>query len=79
MKEREAIILYKSNGLKKIIIQPSAENYGWVLKLIGDNGIENMLTSKRGENEPRIFKTVDACINCCKRIGLNNATLTYLE
>ncbi len=67
MKEREARLLCRSLELKEAIIQTSNDNKGWTLKLISTNGDENMLISKRSTT-PRVFKTLDACINCCKRM-----------
>jgi len=68
MQEREAKHLQKSNELEKIVIQPSGDNKGWTLKLIAKDGDAHMLRSKRGKG-PRVFKTSDACLNCCAHIG----------
>ena len=69
MKEREAKLLCTTNKLKTAIIQPATDDKGWTLKLVAKNGVEGMLVSKRSTS-PRVFKTLDACINCCKRIEL---------
>lgn len=67
MKEHEAKQLCTSKKLKEAIIQPSPDNSGWTLTLITKHGVEDVLVSKRS-TAPRVFKTLDACINCCKRI-----------
>jgi len=76
MQEREARLLSESNDLEKAIIQPSANQQGWTLKLIAKNGIEDMLNSKRSK-EPRVFKTSDACLRCCSRIGITSASVAF--
>ena len=74
MQEREARLLSESNDLEKVVIQPSSDNKGWTLKLVANNGDEHMLNSKRSK-EPRVFKTSDACLRCCSRIGVNAANV----
>jgi hypothetical protein len=74
MQEREARLLSESNDLEKVVIQPTTENNGWTLQLVAKNGDHHMLNSKRSK-EPRVFKTSDACLRCCSRIGINTATV----
>jgi len=74
MQEREARLLSESNDLDKVIIQPATEDNGWTLKLIAKNGVEHMLNSKRSK-DPRVFKTSDACLRCCSRIGISSANV----
>jgi len=72
MQEREARLLSESNDLDKVVIKPTGDNTGWTLKLVAKNNDEHMLNSKRSK-EPRIFKTSDACLRCCSRIGISTA------
>jgi len=72
MQEREARLLSESGELDKIIIKQAEENVGWTIKLVSKSGSEQMLHSKRSKS-PRIFKTSDASLRCCQRIGVNEA------
>ncbi len=74
MQEREARLLSESGDLKKVVISPTDDNAGWTLKLIAENGDEQMLNSKRSK-EPRVFKTSDASLRCCLRIGISEASV----
>ena len=74
MQEREARLLFESNDLEKVIIQPSSDKKGWTLRLVAKNSDEHMLNSKRSK-EPRVFKTSDACLRCCSRIGVQSASV----
>lgn len=72
MQEREARLLKESGDLAKVVIQRSGDNKGWTIKLVAQNSDEQMLNSKRSR-EPRVFKTSDAALRCCQRIGVNLA------
>ena len=75
MQEREARLLSESGDLEKVVIAPTGDNIGWTLKLVAKNGDQQMLNSKRSK-EPRIFKTSDASLRCCLRIGVNQASVS---
>ena len=70
MQEREAKLLHKSNDLKGIVISQSPDKKGWYLRLIENNDTSHFLVSKRDDNKPRLFKTSDAALRCCLRIGM---------
>ena len=70
MQEREAKLLRKSSDLKGIVITQSPDKKGWYLKLIKNNETSHFLVSKRDDNKPRLFKTSDAALRCCLRIGI---------
>ena len=70
MQEREAKLLHKSNDLKGIVISQSPDKKGWHLRLIENNDTSHFLVSKRDDNKPRLFKTSDAALRCCLRIGM---------
>lgn len=72
MQEREARLLFESGDLKKVVIAPTGDSIGWTLQLVANNGDEQMLNSKRSK-EPRVFKTSDASLRCCLRIGVSEA------
>jgi hypothetical protein len=74
MQEREARLLKESGDLDKVVISPSADNKGWSMKLVAKNGDGQMLNSKRSK-DPRVFKTSDAALRCCLRIGVNTAVV----
>lgn len=69
MQEREAKLLYKSNDLGGVVIEQAANKRGWVLKLTDKNNTSHYLVSKRDDQKPRNFKTSDAALRCCVRIG----------
>lgn len=75
MRELEAKLLFNSNNLSELIIQPSNANNGWTLDIVSNDGTKHTLISKRATT-PRIFKTLDACVNCCQRISLINLKIT---
>jgi len=70
MQEYNAKRLFQSNDLVKVVVQPSGDNRGWTLTLVSSNGDKHMLNTKRSAG-PRVFKTSDACLRCCARIGFN--------
>ena len=70
MQEREAKLLYKTSDLKGIVITQSPDKKGWHLKLVENNDASHFLVSKRDDNKPRLFKTSDAALRCCLRIGM---------
>ena len=70
MQEREAKLLYSSNDLETVIIERADEKAGWTISLVEKNATSHYLVSKRG-TEARVFKTSDAALRCCARIGFN--------
>lgn len=69
MQEREAKLLCKSNDLVSISV--SNINSGWIVKILEKNKHDpDYLISKRS-TDPRTFKTSDAALRCCHRIGFN--------
>lgn len=70
MQEREARLLLESNDLKNIIVEPSQQPNGWLIRLVDRNDQSQYLVSKRS-TDPRVFKTSDAALRCCVRIGFN--------
>jgi len=76
MQEREAKVLQKSSDLKGIVVTQAADKKGWHLKLIERNDASHYLVSKRDDNKPRLFKTSDAALRCCLRIGLGQVEVT---
>lgn len=76
MQEREAKILQKSQDLKGIVITQSPDRKGWHLRLIENNDSAHFLVSKRDDNKPRLFKTSDAALRCCLRIGLGQVEVS---
>lgn len=76
MQEREAKILSKSQDLKGIVITQSPEKNGWHMQLIENNEASHFLVSKRDDNKPRLFKTSDAALRCCQRIGMGQVEVS---
>lgn len=76
MQEREAKLLHKSSDLKGIVITQSPDKKGWHLRLIENNNSSHYLVSKRDDNKPRLFKTSDAALRCCLRIGIGQVEVS---
>ena len=70
MQEREARLLFESNDLKTVIVEPTENSSGWTIMMVDTNENHQFLVSKRS-NDPRLFKTTDAALRCCTRIGFN--------
>ena len=70
MQEREAKLLNKANDLDALVIEQTADKRGWTIRLTEKNQNSHYLVSKRGD-APRIFKTSDAALRCCERIGFH--------
>jgi hypothetical protein len=71
MQEREAKILFQSNDLQNVIIEQSNSGKpGWHISFVDRNGNNQFLVSKRS-SDPRLFKTSDAALRCCSRIGFH--------
>lgn len=70
MQEREAKLLNKSNDLEALVIEQTADKHGWTIRLTEKNHNSHYLVSKRGD-APRVFKTSDAALRCCERIGFH--------
>jgi len=70
MQEREARILFESNDLKTVIVEPTENSSGWTILMVDSSENRQFLVSKRS-NDPRLFKTTDAALRCCVRIGFN--------
>jgi len=76
MQEREAKLLNKTQDLRGIVITQSQDKRGWHLQLIENNDASHYLVSKRDDNKPRLFKTSDAALRCCLRIGLGQVEVS---
>jgi len=70
MQEREARILFESNDLKTVIVEPTENSNGWTILMVDNSENRQFLVSKRS-SDPRLFKTTDAALRCCVRIGFN--------
>lgn len=79
MQEREAKLLNKAQDLKGIVITQSSDKRGWHLKLVENNETSHYLVSKRDDNKPRLFKTSDAALRCCLRIGKGQVEVSMLN
>ena len=77
MQEREAIILMESHDLSKLVVSRENQENGWIIHIHikSPANKQDTLDTKR-EKTPRIFKTSDAALRWCKKIGFNEATVT---
>ena len=74
MQEREARLLFESNDLKNVTIQASMNKPGWTISFVDRNENPQYLVSKRS-SDPRLFKTSDAALRCCARIGFHQVVV----
>jgi len=75
MQEREAKLLCKSNDLVSISV--SNGTTGWIIKILEKNKHDpDYLISKRS-TDPRVFKTSDAALRCCNRIGFDKVEVLF--
>jgi hypothetical protein len=70
MQEREARLLFESKDLRNAVIQSSSDKNGWTVSFLDNNENPEYLVSKRS-SDPRLFKTSDAALRCCARIGFH--------
>ena len=68
MQEREAKTLCKSGDMELAIVSPSSDKKGWSVRFVDKQSRPHDLVSKRMDT-PRVFKTSDAALRCCLRIG----------
>ena len=76
MQEREAIALKKSGDLANLSVYRQPKSRGWIIKLHTKSagGREVPLVTKR-EKTSRVFKTSDAALRWCKKIGFSELTI----
>ena len=76
MQEREALLLMESNELVRLTVCRENNYTGWVIKLDTKSSpnSQHTLDTKR-EKTQRIFKTSDAALRWCKKIGFNEVTV----
>lgn len=76
MQEREALLLTQSHDLTALSVCKQADNSGWIIKLhtkSAENN-EHTLATKR-EKTKRVFKTSDAALRWCKKVGFEEITV----
>lgn len=75
MQEREALLLKESNELTRLTVRRLATGSGWVILLhTSSNSSEQALVTKRGKTD-RVFKTSDAALRWCKKLGFNEVNV----
>lgn len=75
MQEREAKLLCKSNDLVSISV--SNNNTGWIIKILEKNKQDSDYLISKRSTDPRTFKTSDAALRCCHRIGFNKVEVFF--
>ena len=68
MQEREARLLFRSNDLTNAKIEQTHDRKAWTIRFVDKNQQSHHLVSKRADT-PRHFKTSDAALRCCLRVG----------
>jgi hypothetical protein len=76
MQEREAFVLMESKELTRLAVSRQQNSSGWIINIYtthNNNGDQTLVT-KRGKTN-RIFKTSDAALRWCKKIGFDEVTV----
>lgn len=76
LQEREIIFRYAAGEFSNAVLSPDHERKGWTLSLTMNSGEVVKLETKRGV-EIRLFKTSDAALRCCQRIGFVEVTVCF--
>lgn len=75
MQEREAKMLFKADDLDAVYIYSAELDNGWCIAIKDKlQPAPHDLVSKRSP-QPRVFKTSDAALRCCQRIGFNQVEI----
>lgn len=75
MQEREALLLMESKELTRLTVRRQQNGSGWIIIIhTSNNDSEQALVTKRGKTN-RIFKTSDAALRWCKKIGFNEVNV----
>jgi len=74
LQERDITGRVASGEVRTVVVQRDRERAGWLAKLITHAGDEVYLETKRGR-EVRLFKTSDAVLRWCGRIGFREVTV----
>ena len=75
MQEREALLLMESKELTKLTVHRQPNSSGWIILIhTSSNDHEQALVTKRGKTN-RLFKTSDAALRWCKKIGFNEVNV----
>ena len=76
MQEREAILLMESQDLTHLVVSRESKKLGWIINIHVKSSAnkQDTLDTKR-EKTPRIFKTSDAALRWCKKIGFNDVSV----
>jgi len=72
LQEREAKLLRKSNDLDSVTVYPDTNNNGWCVRFTSRSKNQGFFLESKRNPEPRIFKTSDAALRCCHRIGFEH-------
>jgi len=75
MQEREAKLLCKSNDLVSISVL--INDSGWTVKILEKNKYDSDYLISKRSTDPRIFKTCDAALRCCNRIGFDKVEVFF--
>lgn len=75
MQEREAKLLCKSNDLVSISV--SKADAGWIIKILEKNKQDSDYLISKRSTDPRTFKTSDAALRCCNRIGFSKVEVIF--
>jgi len=75
MQEREVGFLLESGDLNGVAISHQSADQGWVITLTTKTDVaKHTLVTKR-EKTHRLFRTSDAALRWCKKLGINEVTV----
>lgn len=75
MQEREASAQFAGGKIRTAILEPDPEREGWTLHFPMADGTRQPLENKRGRCV-RLFKTSDAALRWCQRIGFREVRIS---
>ncbi len=77
MQEREAKLLRKSNDLNSVTVYPDPASNGWCVRFLSKSKQQVFSLESKRNPDPRVFKTSDAALRCCHRIGFEHVEVVF--
>ncbi len=75
MQEREAQILIASGDIDGLTVSYNQSTNGWIVYLHKQNESKSTVLVTKREKESRKFRTSDAALRWCKRMGVAEVTV----
>ncbi|AAZ23992.1 putative plasmid replication protein RepB [Colwellia psychrerythraea 34H] len=69
MEVKELKNVFDAGGLKHAVVSPAFGTKGYEVILTTSKNQNVVLTAQRSDNQPRVFKSIDAAISVTTKIG----------